>query len=104
MSPAGLAALVPTHSRQELHPYEELAGLGDEIVDEPYVPVNLAAMSEAGIAGEIGAQLGRGDELLRAAGLKPTPGLWVDTNAALSQGDAANLASGLQTAGQTSWC
>jgi hypothetical protein len=102
VAPAALAADEATpRARQNLRPYAALAGLGDEVVEEPYVPVNLAALSQAGIAGEIGAQLDRGDQVLRTAGFKPTPGLWVDTGATFSQGDAANLAAGLQEAGAT---
>ena len=59
----------------------------------------MAALSEAGIAGEIGAQVDRGDEMLRDAGLKPAGGPWVDTASSFAQGDAGNLASGLQVAG-----
>ncbi len=99
VSPAGVAAVNATHPHGALHPYEELAGLSDEIVEQPYVPVNLAALSQAGISGEIGAQLDRGDTLLRSAGLKPGAGLWIDTGSSFSQGDAANLAQGLQIAG-----
>ena len=66
----------------------------------PYVPVNVAALSEAGLAGEIQAQLARGTELLRAAGTAARSAApWVDTAASFAQGDAANLASGLQVAG-----
>ena len=43
--------------------------------------------------------MGRGDDVLRAAGLKPSGGSWVDTTSSFSQGDAGNLASGLQVAG-----
>ena len=71
------------------------------MLDQPYVPINLAALSEAGIAGEIGAQIDRGDDLLRGAGLKPDAGPWVDTASTFSQGDAGNLATGLQVAGAT---
>ena len=61
----------------------------------------MAALSEAGIAGEIGAQVGRGDQVLRGAGLKPAGGPWVDTASSFAQGDAGNLASGLQVAGSS---
>ena len=45
---------------------------GTEILDQSFVPINVAALSEAGLAGEIGFQVDRGDELLRGAGLKPS--------------------------------
>ena len=70
-----------------------------QIPDQPYEPIDLAAMSEAKIPGEIRAQTTRGDEILRAAGLRPTGGLWVDTTSTFSQGDNADLAAGLQVAG-----
>ncbi len=69
------------------------------MIDQPFVPVNLAALSGAGISGEIGAQMLRGDEVLRSVGLRPAGGPWVDTASAFTQGDAGNLASGLQFAG-----
>ena len=85
-----------------LHALDQLAALDNaEVLDQSYVPVNLAALSEAGLAGEIGAQTSRGDDVLRAAGLKPTGGPWVDTASSFSQGDAGNLASGLQVAGSS---
>ena len=59
----------------------------------------MAALSQAGISGEVSAQVTRGDELLRGAGLKPTGSPWVDVASSFSQGDAAGLATGLQTAG-----
>ena len=71
------------------------------MIDQPYVPINLAALTEAGLSSEIGAQFGRGDDILRAGGLKPDGGAWVDTSSTLSAGDAGNLASGLQLAGAT---
>jgi uncharacterized protein DUF6049 len=77
----------------------ETLNASDEILDQSYVPINVAALSEAGLHGEINAQVQRGDELLRTAGLRPDEGPWVDTTTAFSQGDAPNLASGLQVAG-----
>lgn len=100
VSPRTATALAVGHTKDGAHALDQLAGLsGDEVLSEPYVPVNVAALSEAGIAGEIQAQLTRGTELLRQAGLHPESGLWVDTASSFAQGDAANLASGLQVAG-----
>ena len=73
----------------------------DEVIDSSYVPINIAALSEANLAGEIPAQIARGDDVLRAAGLKPAGGPWVDASSSFAQGDAANLAGGLQVAGAT---
>ena len=100
VSPRTAVALEAGRTRAGVRALGQLTGLtGDEVLSEPYVPVNLAALSEAGIAGEIQAQLARGTQLLRQAGLHPESGLWVDTASSFSQGDAGNLASGLQVAG-----
>ena len=89
-------------ARDGQHALAQLAALsGDEMLDQPYVPVNLAALAAAGISGEIGAQVDRGDQVLRSAGLRPDGGPWVDTTSTFSQGDAGDLASGLQVAGST---
>ena len=70
------------------------------MLDQPYVPINVAALSEAGHRRARSApRCDRGDEVLRSAGLKPDGGPWVDTASTFSQGDAGNLASGLQVAG-----
>ncbi len=100
VSPLALGATQRPGSHDGQRALSQLADLsGDQVVDQPYVPINVAALSEAGIAGEIGAQVNRGDELLRTAGLKPSGGAWVDTASTFSQGDAGNLATGLQVAG-----
>jgi hypothetical protein len=101
VAPAAVNSIEQAHSRDGLHALSELAALSaDEMLDESFVPVNVAALSEAGLAGEITAQLERGDEILRASGLKPVGGgPWVDTASNFAQGDAGNLASGLQVAG-----
>ncbi len=100
VNPLTVSALEQVHGRDGLHTLDQLAALDNaEVLDESYVPVNVAALSEAGLAGEIGAQLGRGDDVLRGAGLKPAGGPWVDTTSSFSQADAGNLASGLQVAG-----
>ena len=65
------------------------------------MPVNVAALPEAGLAGEIGIQLQRGDELLHTAGVKPSSSAWVDATSTFTQGDATDLAAGLQVADAT---
>ena len=102
VSPLAVSTLQQLRPRAGVHALDQLAALENaEVLDQSYVPVNLAALSEAGLAGEIGAQTSRGDDVLRAAGLKPTSGPWVDTASSFSQGDAGNLASGLQVAGSS---
>jgi hypothetical protein len=100
VSPLAVSQVEATRSRSGLRAIGQLAALsGDEVVDQPYVPINLAALSEAGISGEITAQVERGDDILHSAGLKPDGGPWVDTASTFSQGDAGDLATGLQVAG-----
>ncbi len=100
VNPLTVSIIQATRSRTDLHALDQLAALsGDEVIDQPYVPINVAALSEAGIGNEIGAQTDRGDEVLRTAGFRPDGGPWVDTASTFSQGDAGNLASGLQVAG-----
>jgi hypothetical protein len=102
VSPLAVSAVDATHSRDGTRALAQLAALSsDEMIDQPYVPINLAALTGAGLSNEVGEQFSRGDDILRAAGLKPDAGAWVDTSSTLSAGDAANLASGLQLAGAT---
>ena len=100
VNPLTVSIIQTTRSRADLHALDQLAALsGDEVMDQPYVPINVAALSEAGISGEIRAQMQRGGDVLRSAGLRPGGGPWVDTASTFSQGDAGDLASGLQVAG-----
>jgi Family of unknown function (DUF6049) len=102
VSPLAVSAVDATHARDGTHALQQLAALStDEMIDQPYVPINLAALTGAGLSSEISAQLSRGDDILHAALLKPAGGAWVDTSSTLSAGDASNLASGLQLAGAT---
>jgi hypothetical protein len=100
IDPATVNAIQAAHSRDGLHALSTLAALGStEVVDESFVPVNVAALSEAGLAGEIDAQLARGNSVLRAAGFRPDGGPWLDTASTFSQGDASDLGAGVQVAG-----
>jgi hypothetical protein len=87
-------------SHDDLRALGQLATLdAAEVLGASYVPVNVAALAAAGLAGEIGAQVSRGDELLRTAGLHPSGGTWVDTTSSFSQGDAGSLANGVRETG-----
>jgi hypothetical protein len=74
---------------------------GDQLLRQPYMPIDLASLVGAGLASEIGAQLERGDELLRLSNLHPTRGTWVATFPGVSPANAGNLAAGLAVAGDT---
>ncbi|HEY1652800.1 MAG TPA: DUF6049 family protein [Acidimicrobiales bacterium] len=100
VNPAGVEKSDRAQRKSAPHALEQLGSLGGEqTMDQPYVPIDLTAISEAGIASEIGTQMTRGDEILHAAGLRPTAGAWVDTTTSFTQGDSADLATGLQQAG-----
>ena len=100
VSPLAVEQVLHRGSRAGARALDQLSGLDSaEVLEQPYVSVNVAALTEAGIAGEIEAQLDRGDALLRSAGLHPSAGPWVDVASSFSQGDAADLASGMQVAG-----
>lgn len=100
VSPAGLQKSETADPKVTARALAQLASSldGAQVLDQPYEPIDLAAMSEARIPGEIRAQTTRGDEILHAAGLRPTGGPWVDTTSSFSQGDGAGLAAGLQEA------
>jgi hypothetical protein len=100
VSPLAVNQIQATRSRSGARALAQVSALdSDQVIDQPYVPINVASLSEAGIAGEIGLQVDRGDDVLRSAGLKLVGGPWVDTESTFSQGDAGNLATGLQLAG-----
>jgi hypothetical protein len=102
VSPHAVEQVLLSRSKAGIHALGQLATLDSaEVLDQPYVPVNLAALTEAGIAGEIQAQLARGDAILRLGGLHLSGGTWMDAVSGFSQGDAADLASGMQVAGMT---
>ena len=102
VSPVAVTAIERTHSRDDLRALSQLTGVsGAEVLDQSFVPINVAALSESGIAGEITAQVARGDTVLRDAGFKFSGGPWIDTASSFAEGDAGSLASGLQAAGSS---
>ncbi|HXA74515.1 MAG TPA: DUF6049 family protein [Acidimicrobiales bacterium] len=102
MNPAGVQKSETADPKATSRALAQLGSLDSELVlAQPYEPIDLAAMSEAKIPSEITAQMTRGDEILHAAGLRPTAGPWVDTTSSFAQGDSADLAAGLQEAGST---
>ncbi len=99
-NPASLESSYVAEPKQAPRALEQLGSLdGEQTLDQPFVPVDVAALSGAGIGGEIGTQLQRGDEVLHAIGLRPAVGPWVDTTTPFTESDADNLATGLQKAG-----
>jgi hypothetical protein len=68
---------------------------GDQLVSEPYVPIDPASLAGVNLTSEIGAQMVRGDDLLRLSNLHPTGGTWDATSSPVSTNNAANLATGL---------
>jgi hypothetical protein len=102
VSPLAVNQIEAARSRSDERALAQLAALSqDQVLDQPYVPVNVAALSEAGISGEIHAQMARGDDVLHNAGLHPSDGPWVDSASTFSQGDAGDLATGLQSSGSS---
>jgi hypothetical protein len=97
---AGLgAASASTADKHTLDQLRALTAPGtDQLLSQPYVPLNLAALEGAGLGPEIGTQLARGGQLLRQAGLHPSDGTWVDVNPVLTNANAGALASGLGAA------
>jgi hypothetical protein len=100
VSPLAVQQALVQHTREDVHALAQLSALGsDQVIDQPYAPVNVAAMAQAGIGGEILAQVDRGNTLLRQAGLRPSAGPWVDTVSNFNQGDGPGLAAGIAQAG-----
>jgi hypothetical protein len=100
VSPTGVARVATRRPKGGQHALAQLGALDtDEVLDQPYVPVNVASLSEAGLTGEIELQVERGDAILRTVGLKPAGGPWVDTVSSFTAGDGGNLATGVQVSG-----
>jgi hypothetical protein len=102
VSPTAVERVAAQRPKGDPHALAQLDALdAAEVLDQPYVPVNVASLSEAGLTGEIQLQVERGDGILRSVGLKPAGGPWVDTVSSFAAGDGANLATGVQVAGST---
>ena len=71
----------------------------DQLLAPSFAPIDLAALSGAGLTAEIPLQVDRGTQILHATSLQPSGGSWVETNANLSNADVGNLTTGLQAAG-----
>jgi hypothetical protein len=74
---------------------------GDQLLSQPYAPIDPASLAGVNLTGEIGAQMVGGDDLLRLNNLHPTGGTWDATSSPVSTGDAANLATGLAATGSS---
>jgi hypothetical protein len=102
VDPAGVQKSEVADPKAAARALTQLGSLsGEQVLDQPYEPIDLAALSEAGLPGEIKAQMTRGDEILHAVGLHPAEGPWIDTSSSFSQGDSTDLAAGLQEAGSS---
>ena len=75
VNPSTVSAIEATRSRPGLRALDQVAALsGDQTIDQPFVPINVAALSEAGIANEIGAQMARGTTCCTAPSSNRTAG------------------------------
>jgi hypothetical protein len=100
VNPHSIPALLARGNRTGHITLDELLSLvgtpvGDQLLSQPYVPIDLTALEHAGLGGEIDAQFDRGAQLLHLPGLHPVGGTWVNTVTNLTTGDASALSSGL---------
>jgi Family of unknown function (DUF6049) len=73
-------------------------GGNDQLLAQPYVPIDVAGLADAGLTDEIGVQMARGTALLDAAGLHPSSGTWADTASDFTAGSVSDLGDGVQAA------
>jgi hypothetical protein len=100
VNPAGVESSETADPKAASRALAQLASLDSEqVLNQSFEPIDIAALSEAGLPSEIKAQMTRGNEILHSAGLRPTEGPWIDTTSSFSQGDGADLAAGMQEAG-----
>ncbi|HWE67026.1 MAG TPA: DUF6049 family protein [Acidimicrobiales bacterium] len=102
-NPSAVTDLAKKGGKTGHNALQELAGLTnapgpDQLPAQPYVPINLAALSGAGLNPEIETQLDRGAALLHQSDLHPSGGPWVDTASTFTTANADSLANGLTAA------
>jgi hypothetical protein len=101
--PRAVSTLVTRGGKSGHRVVSELVSLAgtDQLLPQPYVPIDVAGLVGAGLAGEVAAQVDRGLQLLRQGSLHPSRGPWVDTASDLTASDGADLATGLKRTGST---
>ncbi|MGH9074016.1 MAG: DUF6049 family protein, partial [Acidimicrobiales bacterium] len=81
-SPVTMAGLAASHrpgAQAVLAALASWAGQpGHQVAAQPYAPVSVAALSSAGLSGQLGPQLARGQATLAATlGVRPSTGTWL---------------------------
>jgi hypothetical protein len=99
-SAATVTNLVAGGGKRGRRAVAELAALsspadGDQLLTQPLVPLNVAALAGAGLGADIGTQMVRGIDLFHQADLHPTAGTWVDTDATFTTANGADLATSM---------
>jgi Family of unknown function (DUF6049) len=99
-SPTTASTLSTKGDKAGRHAVAQVAALatpadGDQMLSQPFVPIDVAAMAGAGLTADIEAQMDQGDDVLRQVGLHPAPGTWVDTDAVFTTANGGDLATGL---------
>ena len=103
VDPRAAATLAARHHRVDSRELSQLGSLTsgggvDQLISQPYVPINLAALESAGLGGEITYQVDQGTTLLRQAGLHPADGTWVDAASTFTSAQTGQLSDGLAAA------
>jgi hypothetical protein len=99
--PSTVSDLAAVGGKKGIRAVKELDALPadrNQLLSQPFVPIDLAALVGARLTDEIGLQFDRGSDLLRLNGLHPTTGTWVNTSTPVTGSSADNLATGLKAA------
>lgn len=102
-SPQAVSDLASRGGRKGRQTVEDLADLsgssgGDQLLAQPYVPINPAALAAAGLGSDVRTQMDRGSGVLHQSHLHPAAGTWVDAASSFSSAQAGALATGLHSA------